>query len=84
MEEFTWTRLSNSSTPMPTINETPKCVLSIVSHRTFSSSECRDVRIEAVYDGSGTAVSTYRVVDGNRNIWFQGNREDCKAYLYGG
>lgn len=31
MEKLTWTRLSNSTTPMPTIDNDTKCVLSNVS-----------------------------------------------------
>lgn len=31
MEKLKWTKLSNSTTPMPTIEDATKCVLSIVS-----------------------------------------------------
>lgn len=39
-------------------------------------------RIEAVYDGQGTAVTTYKVVDEKGNIEYQGSYSDCYAYLH--
>ena len=34
-------------------------------------------KIEPVFDGISTAVTTYKVTDHNGNILFIGNRNDC-------
>lgn len=44
MKKLTWTRLSNSTTPMPTIDDGAKCVLSkdsgsVCSHRRLMNKE---------------------------------------------
>lgn len=58
-----------------------KLAIPLVSHRTIYKDQ---FRIESVYEGQGSAVETYKVVDVNGSIWVQGSREECELYLYGG
>jgi hypothetical protein len=38
-------------------------------------------RIEPVFDGSGTSVDTYKIVDANGTLQFIGSKEDCEALI---
>jgi len=37
--------------------------------------------IEPIYDGNGTSVEYYKVVDCYGTIWFQGSLSECEKYL---
>lgn len=36
------------------------------------------LKIEAVFDGSGTSVQNYKVTNNNGDIWFRGYYKDCE------
>lgn len=38
------------------------------------------IQIVPIYDGSGTAVTQYKVVDMNGNMIFTGTYAECKQY----
>ena len=40
------------------------------------------MRIEPIYNGGGTQVTQYKVVDESWNIYFQGSYTECYYYLY--
>jgi hypothetical protein len=42
----------------------------------------KNLRIEPVYDGKGTAVKTYKVVDKDGNNQFQGSYNECYAFIH--
>lgn len=41
------------------------------------------LRIEPVYDGRGTSVTQYKVVDEKGTLQMQGSYSDCYHYIYG-
>jgi hypothetical protein len=42
----------------------------------------KKLRIEAVYNGEGTAVTLYKVVDENGNLQFTGSYSDCYYWIH--
>jgi len=40
------------------------------------------LRIEPVYDGQGTVVTQYKVVDEKGTLQFQGSYTECYYYIY--
>jgi hypothetical protein len=40
------------------------------------------LRIEPIYDGEGTVVTNYNVIDQNNTIWFTGSHGDCYYYIH--
>ena len=50
-----------------------KLAIPLVSHRVSHRTIYKDqFRIESVYEGQGSTVETYRVVDVNGSIWVRG------------
>ena len=56
-----------------------QCFLYNVSNNTHTN---LNLKIEPVYNGISTAVSTYKLVDGYGNIWFQGTYAECYNALH--
>ena len=62
------------------IEHQKQCFLYSVGNRTHTN---LNLKIEPVYDGISTSVSTYKLTDNDGNIWFQGTYEECYNALYG-